>query len=340
MSKFTKPKGTRVDGTPYSTQICAKADREVTEDGDCTKLKTYAIHIRLDYPCSSPKTATTRMIDDNFVWYRLYQTKGRGNAVVQAANWFTDLRFKGGIGKILQGKEAYECVVVDDPWNECSYGSEFNPIRPVNRLLDEETKERVIEESKGNLKLADRPFQRGQSHPSLEWVEGAKRVDNSPIKVGLNSLNPSPSMKDSIDKAVDRASERKRNKQVPWLKEVEIQESRRIVRKMRDKGTIEHSSAFRKRIKSKKSELRVASAAAKWKNRDLAKAKKKVSTQKKTEKTSAANGKASIKEWILAEEKKSLKNKNLANAMAEKRQGEMKNADNDRRIGEDNRKVA
>ena len=246
MSKFTKPKGVRVDGTPYSTQISAKADREVTEDGDCTKLKTYAIHIRLDYPCSSPKTATTRMIDDNFVWYRLYQTKGRGNAVVQAANWFTDLRFKGGIGKILQGKEAYECVVVDDPWNECSYGSEFNPIRPVNRLLDEETKERVIEESKGNLKLADRLFQRGQSYPSLEWVEGAKKINSSPIKVGLNSLNPSPSMKDSIDKAVDRASERKKNKQMPWLKEVENEDVRRIVRKMRENGTIEHSGAFLK----------------------------------------------------------------------------------------------
>ena len=325
MSKFTKPKGVRVDGTPYSTQICAKADREVTEDGDCTKLKTYAIHIRLDYPCSSPKTATTRMIDDNFVWYRLYQTKGRGNAVVEAAQWFLDLRYdgarkKGSIGKVLQGKEAYECVVVDDPWNECSYGSEFNPIRPVNRLLDEETKKRVIEESKGNLKLADSPFQKGQSNPSLEWIEGAKRVDDSPIKVGLNSLNPSPSMKDSIDKAVGRASERKRNKQVPWLKEVEIKESRRVVRKMRENGTIEHSGAFLK-------DAQVNSVLSRKQKK-----KGKVPTQKK----------GSVEEWVTAEEKKSLIRKNnLANiAKTKNAQGEMKNANNARGIGEDNRKVA
>jgi len=251
MSKFTKPKGVRANGLPYSTQICAKADTERQADGDCTKLKTYAIHIRLDYPCSSPKTATTRMIDDNFVWYRLYQTKGRGNAVVQAANWFTDLRFKGGIGKILQGKEAYECVVVDDPWNECSYGSEFNPIRPVNRLLDEETKERVIEESKGNLKLADRPFQRGQSYPSLEWVEGAKKVDDSPIKVGPNTVDPSKTgMRNAMNKAVVRASERKKNKQESWFKEVHNQDNRRLVKKMREIGAIVHNKEREKKRKT------------------------------------------------------------------------------------------
>ena len=246
--KFTRPKGARVDGTPYSTQISAKADTERQPEGDCTKLKTYAAHIILEYPCPSPKTATTRMVGDKFVWERLYQIKGRGNAVVQAANWFTDLRFKGGIGKILQGKEAYECVVVDDPWNECSYGSEFNPIRPLNRLLDEETKKRVIEESKGNLKFADSPFQKGQSYPSLEWVSGAKKVNDAPIKIGLNTVvNPSEqSMKNAIDKAVDRAKIRKKNKEMPWLKEIENQEARRIVNKMRENGTIVNNSCGRK----------------------------------------------------------------------------------------------
>ncbi len=305
MSKFSKPKGVRADGTPYSTQISAKADTERQADGDCTKLKTYAIHIRLPYPVPSPKTATTRMIGDNFVWYRLYQTKGRGNAVVKASRWFFDLRYdgarkKGSIGKVLQGKEAYECVVVDDPWNECSYGSEFNPIRPLNRFLDEETKKRVIEESKGNLKLADSPFEKGQSYPSLEWIEGAKKIDDAPIKIGFGtSVDPSKSgMRESIDKAVERASTRKKNKEISWLKEVENQESRRIVNKMRKKGTIEHSSAFRKRIKATKSELRVASAAAKWKS------------------------------------------KNLASAKVKNAQGEMKNANNAKGTGEHNRKVA
>ncbi len=305
MSKFSKPKGVRADGTPYSTQISAKADTERQADGDRTILKTYAIHIRLPYPVPSPKTATTRMIGDNFVWYRLYQTKGRGNAVVKASRWFFDLRYdgarkKGSIGKVLQGKEAHECVVVDDPWNECSYGSEFNPIRPLNRFLDEETKKRVIEESKGNLKLADSPFEKGQSYPSLEWIEGAKKIDDAPIKIGFGtSVDPSKSgMRESIDKAVERASTRKKNKEISWLKEVENQESRRIVNKMRKKGTIEHSSAFRKRIKATKSEFRVASAAAKWKS------------------------------------------KNLASAKVKNAQGEMKNANNAKGTGEHNRKVA
>tara|TARA_Y100000034_G_scaffold74414_1_gene89527 strand:+ start:694 stop:1569 length:876 start_codon:yes stop_codon:yes gene_type:complete len=288
-----------------NAQISAKADTERQPDGDSTKLKTYAVHIRLDYPVSAPRTATTRMIDDKFVWYRLYQTKGRGNAVVQAQQWFLDLRYdgarkKGSVGKVLQGKEAYECVVVDDPWNECSYGSEFNPIRPVNRLLDEETKKRVIEESKGNLKLADSPFRKGQSYPSLEWIEGAKKVDDTPIKIGFNTtVDPSrEGMRDSLNKAVERAKTRRKNKELPWLKEVENEDARRVVREMRKSGAIEHSSVFRKRIKTTKSKLRAASAATKWKS------------------------------------------KNLANAKAKNAQGEMKNADDTKGIGEYNRKVA
>ena len=251
MSNYTKPKGVRANGTPYGTQISAKADREVTEDGDSRHARTYAAHIMLEYPCPSPKSATTRMVGDKFVWERLYQIKGRGNAVVQAANWFTDLRFKGGIGKILQGKETHECVVVDDPWNECSYGSEFNPIRPLNRLLDEETKKRVIEESKGNLRVSDQSFKKGESYPSLEWVEGAKKVNDAPIKIGLNTTvnPPEEGMKDALDNAVERASERKKKNEVPWLKEVENRENRKLVRKMREDGTIEHSSAFHKRLK-------------------------------------------------------------------------------------------
>jgi len=303
----TKPRYNKISsgGVLYNGQISAKADTERQPDGDSTKLKTYAVHIRLDYPVSAPRTATTRMIGDDFVWYRLYQTKGRGNAVVQAQQWFLDLRCdgarkKGSIGKVLQGKEAYECVVVDDPWNECSYGSEFNPIRPVNRLLDEETKKRVIEESKGNLKLADSPFRKGQSYPSLEWIEGAKKIDNAPIKIGFGTtVDPSKAgMRDSIDKAVERASTRKKNKELPWLKEVENEDARRVVREMRKSGVIEHSSVFRKRIKTTKSKLRVASAAAKFKS------------------------------------------KNLTSAKTKNAQGEMKNANNATRIGEDNRKVA
>ena len=290
MSNFTKPKGVRANGIPYGTQISAKADREVAEDGDSRLSKTYAIHIRLDYPCPSPRNSTTRMIDDKFVWEKLYECKGRANAVVEAGNWFRSVK-KVSTGKILQGLETHECVVVDDSWHECSYGSKFNSTRPLNRLLDEETKKRVIEESKGNLKIADTPpdFKKGQAHPSLEWANGAKKVNDAPIKIGLNTtVDPSKTgMRNAIDKAVERASERKKKNQVPWIKEVESQEIRKLVRKMREDGTIEHSSAYRKRV-GKRSE-------------QPPKKKKKVSTRQKEVL------KAELEEWIVKEEKKSLK---------------------------------
>ena len=295
MSNFIKPKGVRADGTPYSTQISAKADRDVTEDGDSRLSRTYAIHIRLDSPYPSPRTATTRMVGDDFVWERLYECKGRGNAVFQASQWFLDLRYDGArrgdsIGKVLQGKEVHECVVVDDPWNECSYGSEFKPIRLLNRLLDEETKKRVIEESKGNLKFADSPFEKGQSYPSLEWVEGVKKVDDSPIKVGFNTtIDPSKTgMENAMNKAVGRASERKKNNQESWFKEVHCEDNRKLVRKMREEGTIEHTSAYHKRTKNTKKRVKTPIK------------KKKVSVKQKEVL------KAELDEWIKKEEKRAL----------------------------------
>ena len=94
-------------------------------------------------------------------------------------------------------------------------------------------------------------------------------------------------MRNAIDKAVERASERKKKNQVPWIKEVENQEIRKLVRKMREDGTIEHSSAYRKRV-GKRSE-------------QPQKKKKKVSTRQKEVL------KAELEEWIAKEEKNSLK---------------------------------
>jgi hypothetical protein len=225
--KFSKPKGVKKNGTPYSIQISAKADREVAENGDSTYLKTYA-----------------------------------------------------AVGKILQGKEAHECVVIDDPWNECSYGSEFNPIRPLNRLLDEKTKKRVIEESKGNLRVSDRAFKKGQSHPSLEWVEGAKKVNDAPIKIGLTTVNPSEGgMKDAIDNAVERAKKRRRNKQMPLMEELKNQDARIIVSKMRQSGLITRDETKARAFRSDRGVKRRAS-------RLLAKLKKETEGVRKKQKDS------------------------------------------------------
>ena len=48
----------------------------------------------LPYP--SPKTATTRNIDGEFVWERLATCKGRSEAVVLAGEWFQSLRYRQG----------------------------------------------------------------------------------------------------------------------------------------------------------------------------------------------------------------------------------------------------
>ena len=209
------------------------------EAATTNRLRTYSIQIRLDAPCPSPKTATTRNIDGEFVWERLVTCKGRSAAVSIAGNWFQSLRSdgqrRGGIGKVLIGKETHEIVTVDDNWNECLYGSNFQPYNTNNRLLDKETIERVIEDSKGNLKIADSPFEKTRKYPSLEW-KTTKKVNSLPIKVGFSSYSEPKTggMKESLDKAVEKAKGRK----VSWPREMELKDARAIVQRMRAKNQI------------------------------------------------------------------------------------------------------
>ena len=203
------------------------------------RVRTYSIQIRLDAPYASPKTATTRNIDGEFVWERLVTCKGRAEAVSIAGNWFQGLRSdgqrRGGIGKILIGKETHECVTVDDNWKECLYGSNFQPYSTNNRLLDKKTIERVIEDSKGNLKIADSPFEKTRKYPSLEW-KTTKRINDDPIKIAFSTfVDPTKGgMKESFDKAVGKAKERK----VSWAREQHLKDARIIVRKMKEKDQI------------------------------------------------------------------------------------------------------
>ena len=204
------------------------------------RVRTYSIKIKLDAPYPSPKTATTRNIDGEFVWERLVTCKGRGEAVSIAGNWFQGLRSdgarRGGIGKILIGKETHENVTVDDNWNECLYGSNFQPYSSNNRLLDKQTIERVIEASKGNLKIADSPFEKTRKYPSLEWATDRK-INSSPIKVGFSTYTEPTKggMKETLAKAVDRA----KNRKTSWVREQELKEARILIRKMKEKNQIE-----------------------------------------------------------------------------------------------------
>jgi hypothetical protein len=205
------------------------------------RLRTYSIRIKMDAPHPSPITATTRITDGEFVWERLVTCKGRAEAVSIAGRWFQDLRtdgsrHKGSVGKVLVGTEAHQCLTVDDVGNECLYGSNFKPHISNNRLLDKETIERVIEESKGNLKIADSPFVKGQAYPALEW-NTTKKVNNDPIKVAFSTfVNPTKGgMKESLDGAVARAKKRK----VSWTREMELKDARVIVQRMKAKNEIE-----------------------------------------------------------------------------------------------------
>jgi hypothetical protein len=206
------------------------------------KVRTYSIRIKLDAPHPSPKTATIRNIDGEFVWDRLVTCKGRAEAVSQAGKWFQSLRNtgrKGGVGKVLAGKQTHECVTVDDNWKECLYGSNFNPNYNCNRLLDKETIERVIEDSKGNLKVADSPFVKGQAYPALEWAT-AKKINTLPIKIAFSTFSDPTKggMKESLDKAVSRERKKKAENKPSWLDEARTQEAKLLIRRMKSKGIL------------------------------------------------------------------------------------------------------
>jgi hypothetical protein len=208
------------------------------EAASTNKVRTYSIRIKLDAPHPSPKTATTRNIDGEFVWERLVTCKGRSEAVALAGEWFQSLRKsgrKGGVGKVLVGKETHEYVSVDDNWNECLYGSNFNPKNSCNRLLDKKTVDRVIEESKGNLKIADSPLIKGQGYPSLEWATD-KKINSSPIKVGFSTYTEPTKggMKETLTKALEKS----KNRKVSWTREQHLKDARIIVRKMKEKNQI------------------------------------------------------------------------------------------------------
>ncbi len=216
------------------------------EAASTNRVRTYSIRIKLDAPYSSPKTATTRNIDGEFVWEKLVTCKGRSEAVSIAGRWFqhlrTDgLRHEGSVGKVLVGVEAHQCVTVDDNWKECLYGSNFNPKHNCNRMLDKETVERVIEDSKGNLKVADSPFVKGQAYPALEWAT-AKKINSLPIKVGFSTYtNPSKGgMKEALEKAVKKAKKRK----MSWAREMELEEAKATIRRMKAKGFLQSRKKY------------------------------------------------------------------------------------------------
>jgi|TARA_R110001606_G_scaffold14234_4_gene60450 hypothetical protein len=225
---------------PLPTQPISEGEAATTN-----RLRTYSIKIKLDAPHPSPITATTRIIDGEFVWERLVTCKGRAEAVSIAGNWFQDLRRKGGVGKVLVGMGAHQRVTVDDVGNECLYGSNFKPYISNNRLLDKETIERVIEQSKGNLKINDTPVVKGKVHPSLIWATD-KKVNSLPIKIGFSTYAEPDTggMKEALAKAAKRSSARKRRNEPSWFEDARSLEPKLLIRRMKDKGLLESKETY------------------------------------------------------------------------------------------------
>ena len=133
------------------------------------------------------------------------------------------------------------------------YGSNFKPYISNNRLLDKETIERVIEESKGNLKIDDTPVVKGRAHPSLQWATD-KKVNSLPIKIGFSTYSEPTigGMKESLQKAAKKARKRK----VSWSREQELKEARATVKRMKATGLLKERASnmdaiFEKMSKSK-----------------------------------------------------------------------------------------
>ena len=228
------------------------------EAATTNRLRTYSIRIKMDAPHPSPITATTRIIDGEFVWERLVTCKGRSQAVYRAGKWFQSLRVGGAkseksVARFLVGKESHECLTVDDVGNECLYGSNFKPYISNNRLLDKETIERVIEESKGNLKIDDTAVVKGRAHPSLKWATD-KKVNSLPIKIGFSTYAEPKigGMKESLEKAAKKAKKRK----VSWTREQDLKEARATIKRMKATGLLKERASnmdviFEKMSKSK-----------------------------------------------------------------------------------------
>jgi hypothetical protein len=109
-------------------------------------------------------------------------------------------------------------------------------------------------------------------------------------------------MKDSIAKAVERASERKRNKQMTLMQELKNQDARLIVNKMRKNGLITRDEIKARASRSDKGIKRHAS-------RLLAKLNKEIEGVKKTRRAIRQRKKLKVAEeakWILAQEAKAL----------------------------------
>jgi hypothetical protein len=97
----------------------------------------------------------------------------------------------------------------------------------------------MIEDSKGNLKVADSPVIKGQTCPSLKWAT-AKKVNTLPIKIAFSTYSDPAKggMRESLDKALDRERKKKSENKPSWLYEARTQHAKLLIKRMKSKGIL------------------------------------------------------------------------------------------------------
>jgi hypothetical protein len=122
----------------------------------------------------------------------------------------------------------------------------------------------LIEDSKGNLKVADSPVIKGQHYPSLEWAT-AKKINTLPIKIAFSTFSdPTRSgMKRSMDKAVARERKKKSQNKPSWLCEARTQDAKLLIRRMKEKGLLESRETYTEDILNRLSKSKHAKKSSK-----------------------------------------------------------------------------
>ena len=85
-----------------------------------------------------------RLQGDHFIVRKIIRAGDRKEAVRKTVQWFWK-QFKGSIG------EAHKVLAINDPYDEVRYSKTFSCADPAHKYLDEETIDKVIEDSGGKL---------------------------------------------------------------------------------------------------------------------------------------------------------------------------------------------
>ncbi|MBT89543.1 MAG: hypothetical protein CMN79_03520 [Spirochaetales bacterium] len=117
--------------------------------------------------------------EDGFVWTRLFTAKSRGEAVQRASNWFFSLKCskhaKANIPHVT-----VKDLTVDDPRNEVFFYKRFRCFDANSKLLEDETIERLLKESRGKLRKSKLDRKKFACRSSVEWNRNSKRLSYRP----------------------------------------------------------------------------------------------------------------------------------------------------------------